>query len=164
MSLGTLVIEASLRSGSLITARLASEQGREVFALPGSIHNPLAKGCHRLIRDGARLVETADEVTEALTPMAQALGAQLAERLAQAPQALPAEAAAAPVSSEPAPGWRGDGDYQRLLAALGHDPVTLDTLAQRTGLETSALSSMLLMLELDGVVETCPGGRYQRRG
>lgn len=150
LSLGTLVIEASVRSGSLITARLASEQGREVFALPGSIHNPLARGCHRLIRDGVRLVETVDEIVDALRPMAQALGKDISQRL----------------KADPAPAMADSGedpDYQRLLAALGHDePLALDTLSQRCGLAPGEVSSMLLMLELDGRVASQPGGRYLR--
>jgi DNA processing protein len=152
LALGTLVVEADLQSGSLITARLAGEQGREVFALPGSIHNPLARGCHRLIRDGARLVETAGEVVELLAPQARALGAELAARLDGA------EA----VTAGPASGRHGDPDYARLLDALGHDPAWLDELAERTGLSAAALSSMLLMLELEGVVSCLPGNRYVR--
>lgn len=152
LALGTLVIEAGLQSGSLITARLAGEQGREVFALPGSIHNPLARGCHRLIRDGARLVEGAGEVIEALVPAARALGVELAQRL-QVPAA----------GGEPqAGGWRDDADYHCLLQALGHDPATLDALVERTGRRAAELSSMLLMLELEGRVEGLPGNRYQR--
>jgi DNA processing protein len=156
LSLGTLVVEAGLPSGSLITARLAAEQGREVFALPGSIHNPLARGCHRLIRDGARLVESALEVAECLAPAARALGAELALRLAQAP---PAPAGGV---RRAAGGWRDDPDYRRLLDVLGHDPLPLDELAERTGQAAAELSSMLLMLELEGCVEGLPGGRYQR--
>lgn len=155
LSLGTLVVEAGLQSGSLITARLAGEQGREVFALPGSIHNPLARGCHRLIRDGARLVESASEMIELLAPQAQALGAELASRLSM-------EEAPSGRSSGQAGGWSGDPEYRQLLAALGHDPASLDELAERTGLSAPALSSMLLMLELEGVVDGLPGGRYQR--
>jgi DNA processing protein len=151
LALGTLVIEASLRSGSLITARLAGEQGREVFALPGSIHNPLARGCHRLIRDGARLVETVDEVLETLRPLAQALGAELAARLDNDDDA-PATGG----------GWRDDPDYRSLLDALGHEPAALDQLIERTGLPAAALSSMLLMLELEGTVAGLAGGRYER--
>ena len=154
LALGTLVVEAGLQSGSLITARLAAEAGREVFALPGSIHNPLAKGCHRLIRDGARLVETAAEVIEAVAPAAQALGADLRARL---------EAADAP------PGMAGestaraqDPDYTALLAALGDAPASLDELAARTGLAPAALSSMLLLLELEGAVAPAVHGRWQR--
>ncbi len=152
LALGTVVVEADLRSGSLITARLAAEQGREVFALPGSIANPLARGCHRLIRDGARLVEEPVEVAEALAPAARALGVELAERLARPDAPAPTRGG----------GWRDDPDYRRLLDALGHDPATLDELAQRSGLATAALSSMLLMLELEGGVAGLPGNRYQR--
>lgn len=156
LSLGTLVIEAGLQSGSLITARLAGEQGREVFALPGSIHNPLARGCHRLIRDGARLVEEPGEVVEALAPAARALGSELALRLS-----APAATAAAPAGAVDG-GRHADPQYQRLLDALGHDPVALDELAGRTGQPAAELSSMLLMLELEGRVGTLPGNRYQR--
>jgi DNA processing protein len=156
LSLGTLVVEAGLQSGSLITARLAGEQGREVFAVPGSIHNPLARGCHRLIRDGARLVESASEMVEALVPAARALGVELAHRLE-----LSSEAGLG--SDRPATGgWRNDPEYRRLLDVLGHDPAALDELVERTGQSAAVLSSMLLMLELEGCVEGLPGGRYQR--
>ncbi|MBD8874630.1 DNA-processing protein DprA [Rhodanobacter sp. DHB23] len=151
LSLGTVVVEADLRSGSLITARLAGEQGREVFALPGSIANPLARGCHRLIRDGAHLVEEPAEVAEALAPAAHALGVELAVRLARPDAPAPGSG-----------GWRGDPEYACLLAALGHDPATLDELVVRSGLAAAALSSMLLMLELEGRVASLPGSRYQR--
>ncbi|MET0331791.1 MAG: DNA-processing protein DprA [Dyella sp.] len=152
---GTLVIEAGLQSGSLITARLAAEQGREVFALPGSIHNPLARGCHQLIRDGARLVETVDEVLQALLPAARALGVELAARLAldtattrgQAPLAVPDQA---------------DPLAEQLLSALGHDPVGLDELVQRCEQPAAVLGARLLQLELDGLVESLAGNRYQR--
>jgi DNA processing protein len=165
LSLGTLVIEAGLQSGSLITARLAAEQGREVFALPGSIHNPLARGCHRLIRDGARLVETATEIIETLAPAARMLGADLADRLAangSGNVGMPA------VDSDDEALWNmhssvdKDAEYRRLWAELGHEPATLDELVQRTGQSAAALSSMLLMLELEAKVETLPGNRYQR--
>ena len=152
LSLGTVVVEAGLRSGSLITARLAGEQGREVFALPGSIHNPLAHGCHRLIRDGARLVERAAEVVEALAPAAQALGVELTQRLG----------ASVDGTERRGNSWRDDPDYRRLLDALGHDPAALDELVARTGQSAAELSSMLLMLELEGRVEGLPGNRYQR--
>lgn len=152
LSLGTLVIEAGLKSGSLITARLAGEQGREVFALPGSVHNPLARGCHRLIREGVRLVEEPEEVIEALAPAARALGMELAARLATA------TGAPAPTTADP-PGR--DPEYRLLHQALGHDPATLDELASRTGLPPAALSSMLLLLELDGRIESLPGNRFQ---
>ncbi|GLQ93396.1 DNA-processing protein DprA [Dyella acidisoli] len=157
LSLGTLVIEAGLQSGSLITARLAGEQGREVFAVPGSIHNPLARGCHRLIRDGVRLVESASEVAETLVPAARALGAELALRLEWSPAEASTERA------RPASGvWRDDPQYQRLMDVLGYDPIALDELSARTGQGAAELSSMLLMLELEGCVEGLPGGRYQR--
>ena len=149
LALGVLVIEAGLRSGSLITARLAAEQGREVFALPGSIHNPLVRGCHRLIRDGARLVEHASEIVELLSPAARSLGLELAARLSDEGAGEAAVTTAA------------DPDYRRLLSALGHEPATMEELVQRTGLSTGTLSSMLLMLELDGHIERRPGNAYQ---
>ncbi len=158
LSLGTLVIEAGLRSGSLITARLAAEQGREVFALPGSIHNPLAQGCHRLIRDGARLVECASEIIETLAPAARMLGAELASRLQIDPdKPSPSVDRAAPAAI------LGGSAHCRVLDELGHEPATLDELVQRTGYSAAALSSMLLMLELDARVESLPGNRYQRQ-
>lgn len=152
LSLGTLVIEADLCSGSLITARLAAEQAREVFAVPGSIHNPLARGCHKLIRDGARLVEAAAEVAQILAPAASALGLELNERLERA-GASPAAATG---------GWRSDPEYGALLQALGYDPADMDDLVGRTGQSAGALSSMLLMLELEGLVESLAGNRFQR--
>jgi DNA processing protein len=150
LSLGTLVIEAGLKSGSLITARLAGEQGREVFALPGSVHNPLARGCHRLIREGVRLVEEPAELVEALAPAARALGVELAARLAET---------SPPDAPRPGP---ADPAQDRLHQALGHDPATLDELVTRTGLAPAVLVSMLLMLELEGQIESLPGNRYQR--
>ncbi|MEW5835756.1 MAG: DNA-processing protein DprA [Pseudomonadota bacterium] len=150
LALGTLVIEAGLQSGSLITARLAAEQGREVFALPGSIHHPLARGSHQLIRDGARLVEAPGEVVEALAPAARALGAELASRLGEVPVEGGPSSAAPPESDEP------------LLAALGHDPVPLDELVARIGVPAAELSARLLMLELEGRIGALPGNRYQR--
>ena len=143
LSLGTLVVEAARRSGSLITARLAAEQGREVFALPGSIHNPLARGCHRLIRDGAKLVESADDILSEL-------GSLAGHWLQTADEST--------VSSEPAAAK--DAEYVKLLQLIGHDPVTVDELVERSGLTTGEVSSMLLILELDGNVEKLSGGRY----
>lgn len=154
LSLGTLVVEAAQRSGALITARQAAEAGREVFALPGSIHNPLAKGCHRLIREGAALVETVQEIVEAMAPHAAQLANALRGRLA--PELHESdEDSSAPVAQE-------DEDYQRLRAALGHDPVAIGVLAERTGLTVETLSSMLLLMELDGRV-TAAHGRYALR-
>lgn len=134
---GTLVVEAAPESGSLITARLALEQGREVFAIPGSIHSPQSKGCHALIRQGAKLVESAQDVLEEL---------RLPDPFAQVPLAL--EAATVP--------------DQGLLALLAHDPVGLDALQARCGLDTARLQAELLNLELAGRVERLPGGLYQR--
>jgi DNA processing protein len=136
---GCLVVEAADRSGSLITARLAAEAGLEVFAIPGSIHSPLSKGCHKLIKQGAKLVESAEDVLEELRWEAAVAGA-------------PAATAAAPADPEAA----------KLLAAMGYDPCTLDVLATRTGLTADRLLAMLLPLELDGHVAQLPGGRYQR--
>jgi DNA processing protein len=156
LALGTLVIEAAERSGALITARLATESAREVFAVPGSIHNPLARGCHRLIRDGAGLVESASEVIAALAPQAALLAGDLRSRL-QAPIQEARQAA-----DEAAPGsGRDDPDYQNLWNALGHDPSAMDQLVERTGLTAAAVSSMLLLMELDGRVVS-QHGRYFR--
>lgn len=146
-SLGTLVVEAARRSGSLITARLAAEYGREVFAIPGSIHNPLAKGCHELIRQGAKIV---DDVADILVELAPLLSAQIdtvdsaAERDGES-HVFTKEAA-----------------YNELLEAMGFDPVSLAALAERSGLTPAELSSMLLILEFEGLVEALPGGRYAR--
>ncbi|HHJ13458.1 MAG TPA: DNA-protecting protein DprA [Gammaproteobacteria bacterium] len=144
LSLGTLVVEAALRSGSLITARLAREQGREVFAIPGSIHNPLARGCHALIREGAKLVETARHVLEELAGQIE----------------IPAETA-------PETGHSGQppelsDDYRELLELVGFEPVSMERLVARSGLTPEALSSMLLMLELEGHLVSSPGGYYAR--
>lgn len=155
MSLGTLVVEAGLRSGSLITARLATEQGREVFAIPGSVHNPQARGCHRLIRDGARLVETADEVIAELAPLAGDLARSLRDMLDGEPgRELDNTSADTHLDL--------DGEYMKLLDAIGFDPTPVDTIIQRSELTAAAVSSMLLMLELDGYVAAHPGARYSR--
>jgi DNA processing protein len=154
LSLGTLVVEAALRSGALISARLAAEAGREVFALPGSPDNPVARGCHRLIKDGAGLVETPAEVLAALGPVAADLAQALRGRLGETPDAA---------SAQSAPGQpTGDDDHNRLWSALGHDPTGMDHLAERTGLTVAALSSMLLIMELEGRV-AADNGRYSRR-
>ncbi len=148
LALGTLVVEAGLRSGALITARNAAEQGREVFAIPGSIHNPVARGCHRLIRFGAKLVETAADILEELDGMIAGIAATIEQNPIQ--QLLPTKSAL-------------DADYQRLLSLMGWDPVDIDTLITRSGLTAEEVSSMLLILELDGRVEPLTGGRYVQR-
>jgi DNA processing protein len=157
LSLGVLVIEAGLRSGSLITARVAGEQGREVFAVPGSIHNVLAEGCHALIAEGARLVQRADEILGVLAPAAVELGAELRARLDR-----PGGGPAAGRHKTGPFDWRQDDEYRRLLDAMGYDPASLDALIGTTGFTAGALSSMLLMLELEGQVASLPGNRYQR--
>ena len=147
LSVGTLVVEAALRSGSLITARLALEQGREVFAIPGSIHNPQARGCHELIRQGAKLVESAQDIVEELGSL---LGGFDSGEFSSDTNQFPASQRLE------------DPDYQTLLKALGYDPVSIDELIARSGLTAEAVSSMLLLLELDGHVSSAPGGRYSR--
>lgn len=134
MSIGCLVVEASLQSGSLITARLALEQGRDVFAIPGSIHAPQSKGCHSLIKQGAKLVEAAQDILEELGGLA----------------------------ITPANGTDTQGTCSALLEHLGYDPVDVDTLGTRCGLTVAELSAMLLALELDGRISVLPGGLYQR--
>ncbi len=158
LSLGTLVVEAGINSGSLITARLASEQGREIFAIPGSIHNPMAKGCHRLIRDGAKLVETAGDILEELQPMAEELAIGLRHQLDSG-----AENDIAIEVEENTPTIGEDPDYVNLWSYLGYDPKPIDQLIEQTGLTASAVSSMLLMLELRGMVEAHREGGYSRK-
>ncbi|HEX9626096.1 MAG TPA: DNA-processing protein DprA [Acidiferrobacterales bacterium] len=155
LSLGVLVVEAALKSGSLITARLAAEQGREVFAIPGSIHSPLSRGCHALIRQGAKLVESAADILEELGPLAGA-ARSLAGR--QPPDHAP------PAPANQAAGVRSypDAVFTQLDDCLGYDPVDIDTLVARSGLTAEAVSSMLLQMELRGVVAARPGGKYQR--
>jgi DNA processing protein len=147
LSLGTLVIEAAAQSGSLITARLALEQGREVFAIPGSIHNPQARGCHTLIRQGAKLVESAQDIVEELAALLGSL-APVAE----------GDSYTIPAHNPQA----DDPEYQNLMDALGYDPTSVDEIIARTGLTAEAVSSMLLLLELEGHVSSAPGGRYSR--
>jgi DNA processing protein len=158
LSLGVLVIEAGLRSGTLITARLAANQGRDVFALPGSIHNPLAKGCHRLIREGARLVESVDDILQELGPLAGQLAERLQGELAARANDQP-ELELGPVD----PQVEFDSDYRQLWSCLSHDPTFVDAIIEQSGLTARAASAMLLMLELRGMVEAHPGGAYSRK-
>ncbi len=136
LSRGTLVVEATVESGSLITARLAAEQGREVFAIPGSIHSPQSRGCHSLLKQGAKLVETVQDVLD-----------ELCWASASLPPTVPVES---------------DGEAHGLLQSMGCDPCSLDELANHSGLTADAVSVMLLHLELDGQIAALPGGRYQR--
>ena len=135
---GVLVVEATYARGSLITARFAAEQGRDVFAIPGSIHSPFSKGSHRLIKDGAKLVETAQDVLEELG-MSGPAGAR-----------VPGSTAVA------------EGDAARVLIALGHDPVGVDALTARSGLAAEAVTVALVELELAGQIASLPGGLYQK--
>lgn len=136
---GCLVVEAAEHSGSLITARLAGEQGRDVFAIPGSIHSPLSKGCHKLIKQGAKLVDDARDI---LDELGLAIAADIA-------------AAAAPIPT---------AETARLLDCIGFDPCDMDTLASRSGLTAERLYAILLQMELDGRIASLPGGRFQRIG
>ncbi len=140
LGLGCLVVEAALKSGSLITARLAAESGREVFAIPGSIHSPLSRGCHQLIRQGAKLVEAAQDILEELRWEA---------------------ARAAPAAADGISVTQGSSEEQ-VLAVLGDTPCALDTLSARSGLTPADLLAMLLPMELAGRVAQLPGGLYQR--
>ncbi len=142
LSVGTLVVEATNRSGSLITAHQATEQGREVFAIPGSIHNPQARGCHQLIRNGAKLVEHAADIVDELSSL---LGF-IAEK-----QNIPQNE-----------GSGLDLESESLLNAIGFDPVTADELVERSGLTVDKLSSMLVLLELNDFIQSAPGGCYVR--
>ena len=148
---GTLVVEAALKSGSLITARLAAEQGREVFAIPGSIHAPQVRGCHALIRQGATLVETVHDILQELPPQ-------------EHPSAMP-QPSTGPTTMAPTERTAVTDDAQDpLLCALGWDPMGLDALQARTGMDTATLQARLLEHELAGDVARLPGGRFQRLG
>lgn len=142
LSRGCLVVEAAAASGSLITARAAADQGREVFAIPGSIHSPLSKGCHALIKSGAKLVESADDVLAELAGFRQSGYASTTARRA--------------------PGGARSTPDSALLALMGHDPVDVDSLCTRAGMSAEQVSSELLRLEIDGHVAALPGGLYQR--
>ncbi len=155
---GTVVVEAALRSGSLLTARLAAEAGREVFAVPGSIHAPQSRGCHALIKQGAKLVESAQDILDELRPEAGPVA--LATRPGRRRTAT-GEQPALP-GLEPAADAGGAAEPP-LLAALGHEPCTLDALQARTGWPTAELNAQLLTLELEGRVARLPGGLFQRR-
>jgi len=143
LSTGVLVVEAAVKSGSLITARQALQQGREVFALPGSIHNPLARGCHKLIRQGAKLVETAEDIVNELAPLSSHLLQNSLES-----------------TTNDEPPKHDDGEYRHLKKHMSHDPISIDELARDSGLTIDQVSSMLLILELQGEVESLSGGRY----
>ena len=146
LSIGTLVAEAALPSGSLITARMAAEQGRDVFAIPGSIHSTQSRGCHALIKQGAKLVESAQDVLE-----------ELQSTVAWTENSVEDHDRGAAPSEQPF-----DGDDSALVLALGFDPVALDGLQARTGLPTADLLAQLMTLELQGVVARLPGGLFQR--
>ena len=157
LSLGVLVIEAGLNSGTLITARMAGNQGRDVFALPGSIHNPMSKGCHRLIRDGARLVENVAQILEELAPLAGQLAGELKKQLAQVSDQGQLE------FSGQEPQLEQDPEYSQLWSCLSFDPVPMDRLIEQSGLTARAVSAMLLMLELRGKAEGHSGGAWSRK-
>jgi DNA processing protein len=147
LTLGTLVVEAARRSGSLITGRLAADLGRELFAIPGSIYSPLSRGCHELIRQGAKLTETPHDILSELN---------FSGFFADQPGAVPGH-------EKEVPGDTGmDKGHKILLDALGFDPADLDILVVRTGFKPEAVSSMMLILELEGHVQAAPGGRYSR--
>ena len=145
LSLGVLVVEASIKSGSLITARLANEQNREVFAVPGCIHSPLSKGCHALIRDGAKLVETVADVLQELKNHID----------------FEQQEVTTPSSSVTRTPTR-DPEHEKILNSMGHEPVSVDTLVGRSGLEASVVSSILLILELNGQVSHNGNSIYVR--
>jgi DNA processing protein len=151
LSQGTLVVEAAVKSGSLITARLATEQGKDVFAIPGSIHSPQSRGCHWLIKQGAKLVESAQDVLEELA----------------LPDLFGKVSATKNVANNDDPTWTSEGfdsdsEQKGLLKALGYDPVSLDALQARLGMDTASLQAALMTLELDGQITRLPGGLFQR--
>lgn len=168
LSQGVLVVEAAVRSGSLITARLATEMGREVFAIPGSIHSPTARGCHALIRQGAKLVESGQDILDELGqgklplpgnrgPNGESPGGQAARRAEPRDRPL-----RRPTASQHA-SLQADAPEARVLEALGYDPSSIEQLLERTGLSVGALNAWLMTLELQGAVERLEDGRFQQR-
>jgi len=153
LSVGTLVVEAAMQSGSLITARQAMEQGREVFAIPGSIHNPLARGCHALIRQGAKLVETGDDILQELAPLIARMRSHHTNQLKEKPQQN------SELSREKSK--KTNTQQQKLLDCMDFEPVSIDMLVQRSRLTPEAISSMLVELELNGLIASS-GGLYLR--
>ena len=176
MSYGVLVVEAALKSGSLITARLAMEQNREVFAIPGSIHNPLAKGCHQLIRQGAKLVETAEDILEEMSDLIDLNDHSSSSEQATTNTNSDKKAkSAAPINSEPSSENRLQAQSQQnqidnslnqeqtdLLNVMGFDPISIDQLVHATDLDAASLAAMLLILELQNFVAANGGGTYTR--
>ncbi|MEB8432567.1 DNA-processing protein DprA [Cocleimonas sp. KMM 6892] len=176
LSYGTLVVEAAQQSGSLITARLAMEQNREVFAIPGSIHNPLARGCHKLIRQGAKLVETAQDIMEEMASVIdlnsllsdQQISSNSANEKSTAnKEAFEADSANSKLNTENQAidsnqNTHTDDDQQIILKEMGFDPISIDQLAVRTGIDTASLSASLLMLELQNQIASNGGGTYTR--
>lgn len=173
---GVLVVEAATRSGSLITARMAGDMGREVFAIPGSIHSPLSRGCHALIRQGAKLVESGQDILEELQqaglPLAAAASHATADSRPHEPDTAPVTSPAsapAPVSfpaTAPVPEMAaGDSSRQikALLRALGHNPASMDELVQRTGWQLPGLMALVSRLEMAGALQRLPNGLYQRQ-
>jgi len=156
LSLGVLVVEAGLNSGTLITARMAGNQGRDVFAIPGSIHNPMSRGCHRLIREGARLVENVVQIIEEIAPMAGQLADQLRLQLEDVEPGKLEETAGDPQMEQ-------DPEYDLLWSCLSFDPTPVNVIIDRSGLTARAVSAMLLMLELRGMAEAHPGGAWSRK-
>jgi DNA processing protein len=159
LSLGVVVVEASLQSGSLVTARFAGEQGREVFAVPGSIHNPMARGCHQLIRQGAKLIESADDVLSELAPIIrdQLPASTSILRPAKPTRTVTSQPKVAAAKPELSP------EQAQFLDLMGYDPINIDRLVDLSGLSIAALSATLLELELESLVDRLPGARYQRR-
>lgn len=165
---GVVIVEAAVQSGSLITARLAADAGREVFAIPGSIHSPLSRGCHALLRQGAKLTETAHDIVSEIGG-AQAAVQPAGDLFDGAPRMVQSYEVSRPAPATPAerqpdaPGGSDASAPDVLLHALGHDPVHLDDLQRRVQWPAEAVLATLLALELDSIVARLPGGRYQRR-
>ena len=155
LSMGVFVVEAALQSGSLITARCAIEQGREVFALPGSVHHPLAKGCHALIREGAKLVETAEHILEELGGLVALLSENNLNRSGAISEPV-LEKDEVKLNTE----FNVDSEYKQVLKCVDFEPTSVDRVVERSGLTADAVCSMLLVLELQGYVTALSGGYY----